>query len=548
MEKPVIVCVDDEAPVLRAVARDLRQRYGEHYRILSSNDPREALDMIAEQQQKRRQVALFLVDQRMPELNGTDLLQQARQLFPEAKCALLTAYADTSVAIQAINELRLDYYLLKPWDPPEQNLYPVIDDLLQDWQANTAPPFGGVLVIDHRWSAAGHELRDFLARNHVPYRWLDVEQDSSATEFYEQDQDLPVAVLGDGQRLLRADPDQIAAALQISGNSDGAFYDLLIVGAGPAGLAAAVYAASEGLQAAVIEQSAPGGQAGTSTRIENYLGFPTGLSGSDLARRAQTQAERFGAQLILPRHATQLSTRGPYHELLLDNGDRISCRSVLLACGVQYRKLKAEGIDRLEGAGIYYGAASTEAALCQDQTVIIIGGGNSAGQAAIHMAQYAHKIYILIRGASLSHSMSDYLIKRINELDNIEVCWHTQVRRVSGEQHLESVTIGDTRDEFERDIEASAMFIFIGAIPRTEWICQQIIRDKQGYILTGNDLYSHPDPGKWPLQRRPFLTETSIPGIFAAGDVRYGSVKRVASAVGEGSITVQFVHQHLSDQ
>ncbi len=548
MSKPVIFCVDDEPQVLRSVARDLRSRYGEDYRIVASDSPREVLEILDELSAKQQVVALLIVDQRMPELSGTELLRRAKPKCPDAKRALLTAYADTSVAIQAINDLGLDYYLLKPWDPPEQNLYPVIDDLLEDWQSSFIPPFDGILVIDDRWSSKGHALRDFLARNHVPYRWLDVESDASAENYVADGVELPLVIFPDGERLEQADIEQVVERLEITTRPDSEFYDMVIIGAGPAGLAAAVYASSEGVKTALIEQNAPGGQAGTSTRIENYLGFPSGLTGSDLARRAQTQAERFGTQMILTRDAVGLSSDGHYHQVTLDNGDVMSCKSVLISVGVNYRQLAGEGIQRLEGAGVYYGAAATEAAMCKDQEVVIVGGGNSAGQAAVFLAQHARKVHIAVRGATLSDSMSEYLVKRIHELDNVELWWHTQVRRVEGEQHLEQVVLEDTHDDKQFTINAAALFIFIGAIPRTEWLQDVIATDKQGFVLTGADLM-HPDNDlDWPRERRPYLTETSVPGIFAAGDVRYGSVKRVASAVGEGSITVQFVHQYLRDK
>lgn len=548
MKKPVIICVDDEPQVLRSVVRDLRSRYGEDYRIVSSDSPYEALEILDDLNRKNQVVALMIVDQRMPELSGTELLRRALPKTPDSKRALLTAYADTNVAIQAINDLGLDYYLLKPWDPPEQNLYPVVDDLLDDWKSNYIAPFDGILVIDARWSASGHSLRDFMARNHVPYRWLDVENNVEAKQYIDETTELPLVIFPEGERLEKATIEHVVERLGISTRPPSDFYDLVIIGAGPAGLAAAVYASSEGVSTALIEQNAPGGQAGTSTRIENYLGFPSGLSGSDLARRASSQAERFGTEMILTRQVVKLSSDDNYHRVELDNGDQISCKSILVSVGVNYRRLNAEGIEQLEGVGVYYGAAATEAAMCKNQEVIIVGGGNSAGQAAVFLAEHASKVHIVVRGASLADSMSDYLVKRIHELPNVELWWHTQVRRVMGNGHLEQVVLEDTHDDMQHTIDAAALFIFIGAIPRTEWLQETLATDSQGYVLSGADLMQTDQLDNWPLERRPYLTETNVPGIFAAGDARYGSVKRVASAVGEGSITVQFVHQHLSDK
>jgi thioredoxin reductase (NADPH) len=496
-------------------------------------------------------VALFVVDQRMPQMSGIEFLERAVDLFPEAKKVLLTAYADTDAAIRAINKVRLDYYLMKPWDPPEQNFYPVLDEVLADWQSSYRPPFEGVVLVDHRWSPLGHQLRDFLARNAIPYRWLDIETSREAQELAVQapgaESALPLVVLPDGSRLSRPSPGQIAERLGIATRATVPFYDLLIVGGGPAGLAAAVYGASEGLKSAIIEKEAPGGQAGTSSRIENYLGFPSGVSGGELARRALTQARRFGADVILTQEVVGAWVQGPYKFLRLDDASELSCHALLIASGVTYRALGAPGVDALTGAGVYYGAALSEAAGCQDQDIYVVGAGNSAGQGAMFLARYARSVTILCRGEGLQATMSRYLIDQIGETPNIRVRTRAEVESVSGDGRLETVTIKDHAAGTSETLPAGALFVYIGAEPHTDWLAGVVERDRRGFVLTGTDLmHDGKRPAGWPLDRDPFLLETSVPGIFAAGDVRHDSVKRVAAAVGEGSVTVQFVHRYLA--
>ncbi len=546
MAKPAILAVDDDPEVLRAVARDLRDHFAKDYRILPAASGGEALDVVRTLKLRNEPLALFLADQRMPAMTGIEFLAEAAPLFPAAKRVLLTAYADRDVAIRAINDVRLDYYLMKPWEPPERLLYPALDDLLQDWQAGYRPPFEGVTVVDHRWSKRGFEIRDFLARNHVPYRRLDVERDQEAKDILAiaGGDVLPLVILPDGRQLARPTIDELADCCGGPRSAETPFYDLVVVGGGPAGLAAAVYGASEGLRTIVVESEAPGGQAGTSSRIENYLGFPNGLSGSDLSRRALTQAQRLGAAFLVARRVTGLRVDGPYRFVQLSDGSEISCHAMIIASGVQYRRLAVPGVTPLEGAGVFYGAAMTEAAACKDQDVFIIGGGNSAGQGAIFLAEYARSVTILIRGESLTASMSQYLIERIEQSPNIDVLPHTEVTQVTGGTTLETVTLRNNKTGAEETRPAGGLFVFIGAEPRTDWLGDAVVRDTRGFIVTGRDL-AQIGGGLWPLERDPFLTETSLPGVFAAGDVRCGSVKRVAAAVGEGSVTVSFVHEHL---
>jgi thioredoxin reductase (NADPH) len=550
--KPTIFAVDDDLAVLNAIVRDLQRYYGGDYRILRANSGTKALEALAELQRRNAPVALFLVDQRMPELDGIEFLTQAIKLHPAAKRAILTAYADTEAAIAAINRVAADYYLLKPWDPPEQQLYPVLDDLLNDWQAGYRPPFEGVRIVGHRWSPDTHELKDFLARNHVPYQYLDVEADVAAKEVLAQWQGagdaLPLVLFADGTALSAPTAAHVAEKIGLQVQAQQPFYDLLIVGAGPAGLAAAVYAASEGLRTVLVERSAPGGQAGSSSLIENYLGFPAGLSGGELARRAVTQARRFGVEILAPQAVKRMRVEGAYHVVTLVDGSEITCHAMVVAVGLSYRKLNAPGIEELTGAGVYYGASLTEAAACHALPVFVVGAGNSAGQAAMHLAPYASKVSILVRGNSLGAKMSQYLVERIEQTPNIEVCLEAEVAAVGGAGHLEQVTILDRRSGARETRPAAALFIFTGAEPQTEWLADLVQRDRYGFVLTGPQLLENGKaPKGWPLERPPYLLESSVPGIFVVGDVRAQSVKRVASAVGEGSIAVQFVHQYLSE-
>lgn len=551
MEKPVILAVDDEPSVLAAVARDLRRHYGADYDVQRAASGAEALALLAELKLANRVVSLLLVDQRMPEMTGVQLLAQALELYPDAKRVLLTAYADTDAAIRAINDVRLDHYLMKPWHPPEELLYPVLDDLLDDWRANFEPVFEGVRVIGHRWSAEGHHVRDFLARNLVPYRWLDIETDAEATQLRElagaMEAPLPLVVLADGTALQKPSITELAEKVGLHTRASSETYDLIVVGTGPAGLASAVYGASEGLRTLLIEREAPGGQAGTSSSIENYLGFPVGLSGADLARRAVAQARRFGAEILTPMEAVRLETRNGYHMLQLSDGSTVASQALIVATGVSYRLLDVPGADRLAGAGLFYGAAITEALGVKDQDVFVVGAGNSAGQAALYLSRYARSVTLLVRGGSLADSMSRYLIERIEEIPNLAVRTGAAISALHGEQSLEELSILDSATGTVSRVPARAVFVFIGASPRTDWLDGQLQLDQQGFILSGPDLERQPNrkPNGWTAEREPYWLETSIPGIFVAGDVRRQSTKRIASAVGEGAMAVTFVHQHL---
>jgi thioredoxin reductase (NADPH) len=544
--RPAIVAVDDEPAVLAAVSRDLRKGFGERYRVMRAGSGAEGLELLRQVRARGEQVALLVADQRMPGLSGTDYLVQARELVPEAKRVLLTAYADTEAAIQAINEVALDYYLLKPWDPPEEQLFPILEDLLMTWESGAALESGGVRVIGHRFSKQSHDVRDFLARNRVPGRWLDIERDAEARELvkvFDLDMDrLPVALLEDGSVLERPTPLELAERLGIAAQPIEDHYDLVIVGGGPAGLAAAVYGASEGLRTVMVEREAPGGQAGQSSRIENYLGFPAGLSGSELAGRATTQARRLGAELLTVREAAKLRVEGVGRFVELTGGGILSANTVLVASGVSYRQLDAPGFAELTGAGIYYGAALTEARACADQHVVVIGAANSAGQAAVYFSGYAGRVTMLVRGDSLAKSMSHYLVEQIAGLPNVEVRTGAQAVAAEGaDGHLRALRIRAS-DGSETVEEADACFVFIGAAPRTDWLEGVVARDARGFILAGSEVREH----GWPLSREPYVLETSVPGVFVAGDVRTRSIKRVASAVGEGSMAVSLIHEYLA--
>ncbi|MEO0535529.1 MAG: FAD-dependent oxidoreductase [Cyanobacteria bacterium P01_A01_bin.123] len=548
MDKPVILTIDDDPAVLQAIARDLRKQYGDRFRIVRADSGATALDAVQQLKLRGDTVALFLADQRMPEMSGVEFLEQASEIFPRAKRALLTAYADTNAAIDAINTAQLDYYLLKPWDPPEEKLYPVLDDLIRDWQATFKPEFQGVKVISDRWSPVSHDLRDFLARNQVPYRWLDIEREPEAQQLvtYAGEKDnpcLPLVLLPNGEKLIKPSTAQLAQQVGMQTEATKPFYDLVIVGGGPAGLAAAVYGASEGLRTVMIEREAPGGQAGTSSRIENYLGFPVGLSGADLARRAVTQAKRFGVEILTPQEVKAIRLEDNYRIITLSDGSEISCHALILAMGVAWRRLTVPGVEQFTGAGVYYGAAQTEAAACQDEDVYVVGGANSAGQAAMYFAKYASKVRILVRGESLTKSMSQYLIDQIDGTENIEVLPFHSVIEAKGGDRLETILVKDSQKDEVKIFKTNSLFIFIGATPSTGWLDGTVQRDERGFICTGPDV---PEETSWPLARDRFLLETSVPGIFAVGDVRHGSIKRVASGVGEGSICVQFVHRHLA--
>ena len=549
MAKPAIVTVDDDPQVLSAVRRDLRAKYSADYRIVSAPSGREALEAVNQLKGRGDTVALFLADQRMPEMEGTEFLAEARPIFPSAKRVLLTAYADTQAAIAAINEVDLDYYLMKPWDPPEDNLYPILDDLLEDWAANVPAPFDGIRVVGAVWSPATHDAKEFLALNHIPYRFLDIERDAEAAAMVETatggESKLPVIFMPEGDVIQAPDRRTLAERVGLRVEATNPFYDLIIIGGGPAGLAGAVYGASEGLKTAMIEREAPGGQAGTSSRIENYLGFPAGISGSDLARRAVAQATRLGAEII-SAEVDSIRVEDPVKIVTLADESELSCHALLIASGMSLRKLSVPGYERFEGAGVYYGAAPSEAATYKGGEVYVVGGANSAGQAAMMFSKFAAKVTMIVRGPRLEVKMSQYLVDQIAGRENIEVLTNTQVLEVTGAEHIERIRLlhSDTDEEEERP--ANAIFIFVGAVPHSDFAEGVVARNDRGFILTGPDIFvDGKKPATWTVERDPMLNETSVPGIFAAGDVRHGVIRRVASAVGQGSVTVSMIHKYL---
>jgi len=541
MAKPIILTVDDEPQVLNAVERDLRKRYHADYRIIKANSGSEAL---------QASVALFLADQRMPVMTGTDFLNQARELYPEARKVLLTAYADTEAAIDSINSIGLDYYLMKPWDPPEQTLYPVLDDLLSDWLATVPMPYDGIRVAGTLWSPKSHQVKDFLARNRIPYQWLDIEKDQEARLLVEKVNNgqfrLPVVFFPDGDAITEPDNLTLANKVGLQTQATQPFYDVIIIGAGPAGLGAAVYGASEGLRTLMIDKEGTGGQAGTSSRIENYLGFPKGLSGADLAQRATAQAKRLGAEILTAQEVIGVRVEDSYRYVILSDGAELGCKALVIATGVTVRQLDIPGLEKLNGAGVYYGAALTEAAHYRDRDVFVIGGANSAGQAAMFFSRFASKVTMLVRSSSLQKSMSQYLIDQINATENIEVTTRTEVVEAHGDNLLDAITIKNNDTAETKTLPAAAMFIFIGAVPHSE-LMQGIVQcNNAGFILTGPDLIQNGKrPNNWKYKRDPYLLETSVPGIFAAGDIRQGAIRRVASAVGQGAIAISQVHQYL---
>jgi thioredoxin reductase (NADPH) len=551
-KKPFILALDDDTAVLRAVERDLKSKFSADYRILSADSPDKAMDFVKQLTARGDRVALFLVDQRMPRVSGTEFLMKALELQPEARRVLLTAYADSSAAIDAINKVKLNHYLMKPWEPPEQNLYPILSDLLDDWNATSRESFEGIYVVGTRWSPSTHDLKDFLAKSQIPYRWIEPGSTSDPrinAAVGESPDITPVLIFPDGSVLQKPTLPDVAAKLGLTTASTREFYDVIIVGAGPAGLACALYCSTEGLRTILVEREAPGGQAGLSSRIENYLGFPAGLSGADLARRGVSQVKRFGTEVLAPVQAESLCIQGEYRIVKLSTGQELVAHSVVIASGVQWRRLDVPGMDQLTGAGVYYGAANTEAASCKDEDIYIVGGANSAGQAAVHFSQYARSVKMLVRADSLSRSMSHYLIERIHTIPNIKVEPHAEVTEVHGEDRLKSLTIHhhDTKTDEQR--EAGALFIFIGAEPRTEWLEGVVCRDAKGFILTGQNLVRDGKrPPGWTLDRDPALLETNVPGVFAVGDVRNGAVRRVANSVGEGSIVLYFVNQYLANR
>ena len=550
MTKPVIWTVDDDADVLRAVERDLRRHYGDRYKVISADSGVSALDATKQLKLRNEPVALFLVDQRMPRMSGVEFLEKAIELYPEAKRALLTAYADTDAAIRAINNVHIDHYLMKPWDPPEERLYGVVDDLLDDWQASYHPAFQGVRVIGHQWSPHSTEIRDFLGRNFVPHQWLNVETEEDAKQVLKTTgvdcSALPIVVFPDGSFLSKPPAAEIAHKLGLKTKAEFPFYDLVVVGAGPSGLAAAVYGAADGLHTLLIEREAPGGQAGRSSRIENYLGFPMGLSGNDLARRAVAQARRFGVEILTPQEVCGVRVEGPSRVLKLSDGGEVGCRALLIASGIAFRKLEVPGLDRLSGAGVYYYAPMSEAFSYRDGNIYIVGGANSAGQAAMYFSKFARQVTMLVRGGSLSESMSQYLEDQIAATKNIEVRLNSSVIAVEGAERCETITIQNNKTCSTEMVSASALLIYAGAVPRTDWLAGVVERDAQGYVISGQHLMLEGKrPTGWTADRDPFYLETSVPGIFVAGDVRHRSAKGVTSGVGEGAMAVKLVHQYL---
>ena len=551
MDQPIIFVIDDDVQVLRAITRDLKNKYRKEYRILSTDSVKEALSSLLELKNKGETVAIFISDQRMPEMEGVDFLQQAKEFYDDAKKVLLTAYSDTSAAIKAINDVRLDYYLTKPWDPPEEKIYPVIDDLLDDWQNNFRPDFKGIKLVGYQFSPKSHQVKEFLSGNLIPYLWLDADSEDGVQLMQLNNlaaKDLPVIFFEDGTMI--ASPQIIDVAKRIGLNPEvkNEVYDVVVIGAGPAGLAASVYGSSEGLKTLLIERKAPGGQAGTSSRIENYLGFPTGLSGADLTRRAISQSVRFGTDFLSPQSVKAIEVQDNYKKIILDDGKEIITKAIVITTGVDYRKLATPGIEKFTGAGVYYGAANTEAAACKNNVVFIVGGGNSAGQAAMYLSKFARQVNILIRKDSLSYTMSSYLIDQINGVKNIAVCTGREVVEAKGNDRLEQLSIQNVNTGEVYTEEAAALYIFIGAKPFTDWLDTEIITNDKGFIETGRELQRYDSFKKiWKLERDPYLLETSCAGIFAAGDVRAGAMNRVASAVGEGSMAISFVHKYLGE-
>lgn len=552
MNLPIILCIDDDAQVLRAIVRDLKARYRNEYRIISTTVVQEALDSLLEMKNKGETIAMFISDQRMPDMDGVAFLEKAKQFYPDARRVLLTAYSDTDAAIRAINTVQLDYYLVKPWDPPEEKLYPIINELLDDWQNIHHPDFKGIKVVGYQFSRQSHAVKDFLAGNLIPYQWLDVQTNEEGKRLLSLNnlstQDLPVVFFEDGGHLANPAILDIARKVGLNPQVKHDVYDVVIIGAGPAGLAAGVYGASEGLKTLLIERRAPGGQAGTSSRIENYLGFPTGLSGAELTRRAIAQATRLGTEFITPQSVKDIRQKDGYNKIILEDDTEINTRSVIITTGVDYRKLETQGIADFTGAGVYYGAAMTEAAACTDKEVYIVGGGNSAGQAAMYLSKFAKNVYILIRKEDLTSTMSAYLIDQIKGTPNIHLRPRTEITAATGHEKLEKLAISRIDTGETEEVTADALYVFIGAKPFTDWIALNIIRDEKGFIETGRELRNYDSfPKIWKQDRDPYLLETSCPGIFAAGDVRARSMNRVAAAVGEGSMAISFVHKYLAE-
>jgi thioredoxin reductase (NADPH) len=548
LAKPALLAIDDDAPVLNAVERDLRQKYGRDFRILKAPSGAEGLNVLTELRRRGDTVALFVVDQRMPAMTGIEFLEEARKLFPEARTVLLTAYADTEAAIQAINKIDLDYYLMKPWDPPQEHLYPVLDDLIEEWKAEVRPPYEGIRVAGTLWSPASHRVKDFLVRHRIPYHWLDVEADAQARALVEEacggQLRVPTIFLPDGTSLLQPDLRELADRLGLKTRAESPFYDLVIIGSGPAGLAAAVYASTEGIRCLVLERGAPGGLAGSSPKIENYLGFPRGISGGELARRAVAQARRFGAEILSAQEATGIRVEGPYRIVTLADGVEVSSHAVLIATGASFHTLNLPGAAELTGKGIYYGAAHTEAYFYRDQDVLVVGGANSAAQGALFLARYARKVTVIIRGPQATAAR--YLVETMQASGNIEILYNKDLVGIVGSGKLEGVVLRDNRTGEELSVPGGALFVFIGVRPQSAFVGDLLLHDEKGYLYTGPDLIKDGKrPAGWPLDRDPYMLETNVPGIFAAGDVRYGTSHRVGSATGEGAVVIALVRQYL---
>ncbi|HEX6848107.1 MAG TPA: FAD-dependent oxidoreductase [Chitinophagaceae bacterium] len=552
MKLPFIILVDDDEQVLRAINRDIRNEYRQIYRISATDSAKEALELIGELKLKNETVALFISDQRMPEMEGIEFLGQAKDIYPEAKTVLLTAYSDIEAAIEAINKIRLDYYLLKPWSPPEEKLYPIINDLLDEWQALYKPVFEGIRIIGFQWSPKSHKLKEFLSGNLVPYLWMDVESDAEAEKYLTSakitNTELPLVVLSDGSFLVDPTLAALASAIGLKQTATKEMYDVVIIGGGPAGLAASVYGSSEGLKTLMIEKSNPGGQASSSARIENYLGFPKGLSGAELSQRAIAQTLRFGTEILTPQEVKNISVKDGYKITELSDGSKIHSKTIVIATGVAYRKLNIPGMDQFAGAGVYYGAASVEANACRNKDIYIAGGGNSACQAALYMSKFAKSVNIVIRKESLSQTAANYLVQNISNTPNITVITGTNVVGCSGETVLESIQLEDVKTGELRTVPAKALFVYIGMKPGTAWLNDTVHKDENGFIISGNDLAKEQSFHTfWKLERQPYMSETSVPGIFASGDVRFGAMTGISSAVGEGAMAIRFVRKYLSE-
>lgn len=550
MKLPFIIIVDDDEHVLRAIQRDVRSNYQREYRISATDSANEALELIKELKLKNETVALFISDQRMPEMEGVIFLEKARELYPESKLVLLTAYSDIEVAIKAINDIKLNYYLLKPWSPPEEKLYPVLDDLLDDWQAQYKPDHEGIKIIGFQWSPKSHSLKEFLSGNLIPYIWMDVENSTEADKYLLSSninrENLPLVVLKDGSFLIDPTLPQLAQSIGLQQTPTQKMYDVLIIGGGPAGLAASVYGSCEGLKTILIEKSNPGGQASSSARIENYLGFPTGLSGSELTRRAMTQTLRFGTEILTPKTVKSIRVQDGYKITEMTDGTEVHSKTVIIATGVEYTRLNLQGLDKFAGAGVYYGAAAVEAHACKDEVIYIVGGGNSACQAAMYMCKFAKEVNILIRRDSIKNTAAYYLAESIMKTPNIKVHPHTEIFSAEGDKVLEKITLKDSKTGEEKTVPAKALFIYIGAKPGTSWLNNIVLKDEKGFIITGNDLTKEKSFKQfWKLERMPLMSETSVPGIFASGDVRSTALTGISSAVGEGAMAIRFVRKYL---